>query len=215
MAHSKYSLFIALAAGLAACGGGGSSDDGASSGAPSKPSRNQSADPISVAGTTTADVSTYQAYVEALAGAFISGEDAAMAAVVFPNEEMMKAHILRHQGAANAQAAIEMLDTTMPMDLNRVLTSLKGARAAAVESGFDPGNATFSSAEMVSGMRIGGMKVNRLGMNIESGGRIYAFELWESRDILDRWVTMGKTTFTGVTGGAPAEQEDGSIDLDL
>ncbi len=172
-------------------------------------------DPVAVAGTTQADVSTYEAYVEALAEAFISGEDAAMAAVVFPNQDMMKSFILNHQGPANAKAAIEMLDTTMPADLNEVLTSLKQARQAAMDSGFDPANAQFAQAKMVSGLRIGGMKVNTLGMNIESGGRIYAFELSESRDIQGRWVSMGKTKFTGVTAGAPVEQEDGSIDLGL
>ncbi len=173
------------------------------------------ADPVSVAGTTAADVSTIDAYIEALAAAFISGEDSAMAAVVFPNKDMMKAHILRHNGPANAKAAIEMLDMTMPADLNRVLTSMKQARQEAINSGFDASTATFHSAKKISGLNIGGMKVNTLGMNIQSGGRVYAFELSESRDILGRWVTMGKTSFEGVTGAAPLEQSDGSLNLDL
>ncbi|MGF1454591.1 MAG: hypothetical protein ACFB6R_04360 [Alphaproteobacteria bacterium] len=192
---------------LVACGdeSGGGASGGARGGA----------DPVAVAGTTTADVSTIDGYIEALAAAFIAGEDAAMAAVVFPNEDMMKAHILRHQGPANAEAAIRMLDMTMPADLNRVLSSLKSARQEAVASGFDASDATFHSAKKISGLSIGGMKVNTLGMNIQSGGRVYAFELSESRDILGRWVTMGQTSFAGVTGGTPVKKSDGSLDLDL
>jgi len=205
------SALMATALMLTACGESGNSatETGGNSrkGAP--------ANPVEVAGTTQADVSTFEAYVEALSDAFISGDDASMAAVVVPNRDMMQAHILQHNGPANAQAAIEMLDTTMPADLSRVLGSLKSARQAAIESGFDPSDASFDSAQMVSGLRIGGMKVNTLGMNLKSGDRVFAFELKESRDILGRWVTMGNTSFEGVTSAKPLENDDGSLDLDL
>lgn len=205
MAILRSTAAAMMGAALIGCG----AQDGAGSGP------RPGADPIDVVGATTADVSTFQGYVEALVPAFASGDDAAMAAVMFPNREMMEAFILRHYGAANAQAAIELLDTTMPADLNDVLTSAQQARQAAIDSGFDPENATFESAEMISGLSIGGMKMNTLGMNIRSGDRVFAFELSEARDILGRWVSVGDTEFVGVTGATPLQGEDGGLNLDL
>ncbi|MEM9137476.1 MAG: hypothetical protein AAGB01_09030 [Cyanobacteria bacterium P01_F01_bin.42] len=134
--------------------------------------------------------------------------------MAYPNTDMMKAFILQHYGAANAQAEIELLDTKMPINLNKVLNSIMAARKAAADAGADFSNATFESSERVSGLSIGGMKVNTLGMNIKSGDKVYTFEFGECRDILNRWVTMGEAKFMGVSSGA-AVQEDGSLDLGL
>lgn len=219
MSKSKFLIIALLPVFLSGCGGG--SDKQETQSVESVSSQTEAAPPnaplqtIDVAGTTTLDVSTWQSFIAALAPAFISGDDKAIAAVAYPNEEMMKAHILRHYGAADAKAEIDLMDVKMPMDLAKVLASIQTARGAAIEAGADFSEAVFDSSERISGLSIGGMKVNTLGMNLKSGEKIYSFELKECRDILGRWVTMGEARFAGVKGGAAEVQEDGTLDLGL
>lgn len=206
-----FSLFM-----FSACGQPDASNDGTDASSGAREARVDDRPLVSFAGTTEADVSTWQAFTKAMAEAFISGDERRMAAVAFPNKEMMTAHILQHYGAADAKAAIELLDTTMPMELQTVVAGLQAVRNAAIAAGADFSNAAFAEGIMVSGLRIGGMKVNTLGMDIRAGDRIYAFELASCRDILGRWVTTGQAKFKGVTGGSPiAPQADGSLDLGL
>ncbi|MDY6929731.1 MAG: hypothetical protein SWN10_21870 [Pseudomonadota bacterium] len=175
-----------------------------------KNSATKALEPVDVAGSTTADVSTYQNYIAALSEAFISGDENAIAAVIFPNREMMTAHILKHYSPNNAKAAIDMLDVSMKSDLSQVLSTVRSARQQAANSGLDYSSASLDSAKKLSGMSIGGMKMNTLGMNIKSGDKVYAFTLSQSRDILGRWVTMGKAEFSGVTSTT-----NGELNLDL
>ena len=178
--------------------------------ADNKNSAEKALEPLDIAGSTTADVSTYQSYIAVLSEAFIGGDENAIAAVIFPNREMMTAHILKHYSPDNAKAAIELLDVSMKSDLSQVLSAVRKARQQAANSGLDYSSASFDSAQKLSGMSIGGMKMNELGMNIKSGDKVYAFTLPQSRDILGRWVTIGETEFSGVTSTATDE-----LDLEL